>query len=62
MKLHAFVAMPFGKKPGPDGTIIDFNEIYNTLLKPAIEAAGLKVFRADFEQRAGDIKTDMFQE
>lgn len=62
MKLHAFVAMPFGKKTGPDGTIIDFNEIYKSLLKPAIEAAGLEVFRADFEQRAGDIKTDMFQE
>ncbi len=59
---HAFVAMPFGKKPGPDGTVIDFNAIYEDLLKPAIEAAGLEVFRADEEQAAGDIKTDMFQE
>ena len=62
MKPHAFVAMPFGKKPGHDGTPIDFNAIYNDLLKPAIEAAGLAVFRADEEQAAGDIKTDMFQE
>ena len=62
MKPHAFVAMPFGKKPGHDGTLIDFNAIYNDLLKPAIEAAGLAVFRADEEQAAGDIKTDMFQE
>jgi tetratricopeptide (TPR) repeat protein len=62
MKLHAFVAMPFGKKPGYDGTPIDFNAIYNDLLKPAIEAAGFAVFRADEEQAAGDIKTDMFQE
>jgi tetratricopeptide (TPR) repeat protein len=62
MKPHAFVAMPFGKKPGYDGTPIDFNAIYNDLLKPAIEAAGLAVFRADEEQAAGDIKTDMFQE
>jgi hypothetical protein len=62
MKLHAFVAMPFGKKSSHDGTIIDFNAIYNNLLKPAIEAAGLAVFRADQEQTAGDIKTDMFQE
>lgn len=63
MKLHAFVAMPFGKKPGYDGTPIDFNAIYNDLLKPAIEAAGFAVFRADEEQIVGDInKTDMFQE
>jgi tetratricopeptide (TPR) repeat protein len=62
MKPHAFVAMPFGKKPGHDGTPINFNAIYNNLLKPAIEAAGLTVYRANEEQVAGDIKTDMFQE
>ena len=62
MKLHAFVAMPFGKKTVPDGTVIDFNAVYEDLLKPAIENAGLEVFRADEEQAAGDIKTDMFQE
>ena len=62
MKLHAFVAMPFGKKPSPDGTPIDFNAIYNDLLKPAIEAAGLSVIRPDEEQAAGDIKAAMFQE
>jgi hypothetical protein len=62
MNPHAFVAMPFGKKSAPDGTVIDFNAIYETLLKPAIAAAGLDVFRADEEQAAGDIKTDMFQE
>jgi len=42
VKLHAFVAMPFGKKTGPDGTVIDFNAVYEKLLKPAIEAAGYK--------------------
>jgi tetratricopeptide (TPR) repeat protein len=62
MNLHAFVAMPFGKKPEPGGTLIDFNTIYNDLLKPAIKAAGFAVFRADQEQAAGDIKTDMLQE
>lgn len=62
MKAHAFVAMPFGLKPGPDGTLIDFNAIYADLIRPACEAAGLEVFRADEEQAAGDIKTDMFQE
>jgi tetratricopeptide (TPR) repeat protein len=62
MKLHAFVAMPFGRKPGPDGVEIDFDAVYGQLLKPALEAAGLEVFRADEEQSAGDIRTDMFQE
>ncbi|MFA5923754.1 MAG: hypothetical protein WC856_21075 [Methylococcaceae bacterium] len=62
MKLHAFVAMPFGIKTGPDGKPIDFNGVYEEYIKPALEAAGLEVFRADEEQAAGDIKTDMFQE
>ncbi|MEQ1529863.1 MAG: tetratricopeptide repeat-containing protein [Methylococcales bacterium] len=62
MKLHAFVAMPFGQKPDPDGTVIDFNAVYKDLIKPALQAAGLEVFRADEELTAGDIKADMFQE
>ena len=62
MKPHAFVAMPFGTKPGPDGTPIDFNRVHDELLRPALEAAGCEVFRADEEQRAGDIRSDMFQE
>ncbi|MCB1856898.1 MAG: DUF4071 domain-containing protein [Gammaproteobacteria bacterium] len=62
MNPHAFVAMPFGIKPGPDGTPIDFNRVYRDYIKPALEAAGLEVFRADEERQAGDIRTDMFQE
>jgi len=62
VKLHAFVAMPFGRKPGPDGQVINFNQVYDELIKPALEAAGLEVIRADEEERAGDIRTDMFQE
>ena len=62
MTPHAFIAMPFGTKPGADGQDIDFNRVYAELLKPALEAAGCEVFRADEEQRAGDIRTDMFQE
>ncbi|MBE0546545.1 MAG: DUF4071 domain-containing protein [Rubrivivax sp.] len=62
MKPHAFVAMPFGTKPGADGAPIDFNRVFAELLKPALEDAGCTVFRADEEQRAGDIRSDMFQE
>lgn len=54
--------MPFGTKPGADGQPIHFNRVYAELLKPALEDAGCEVFRADEEQRAGDIRTDMFQE
>ncbi len=62
MPPHAFVAMPFGSKPAADGQLIDFNRVYAEYIRPALEAAGLEVFRADEEQRAGDIRTDMFQE
>ena len=54
--------MPFGTKPGVDGRPLHFNRIYAELLKPALEEAGFEVFRADEEERAGDIRTDMFQE
>ena len=59
---HAFVAMPFGSKPGPDGKPIDFNRVYSEYIHPALESAGLEPFRADEEIRAGNIIADMFQE
>ena len=62
MKPHAFVAMPFGVKKDSQGHDIDFNRVYAELIKPALEDAGLEVFRADEEQRAGGILPDMFQE
>ncbi len=62
MRLRAFVAMPFGTKEGPDGQSIDFNRVYTEYVRPALHAAGLDVLRADEEERAGDIRTDMFQE
>lgn len=57
MALHVFVAMPYGVKDG-----IDFNRVYSELIRPALESEGFEVFRADEEERAGDIRTDMFQE
>jgi tetratricopeptide (TPR) repeat protein len=62
MKPHAFVAMPFGSKPDATGQVIDFDLVYADYIRPALESAGLEVFRADEEVRAGDIRTDMFQE
>src|SRR4249920_4246470 len=57
MSYHAFVVMPYGTKDQ-----IDFNRVYGDLIRPALETAGFEVFRADEEQRAGNIRTDMFQE
>jgi tetratricopeptide (TPR) repeat protein len=57
MALHVFVAMPFGNRQG-----IDFDAVYRDYIKPALEDAGYEVFRADKEQRAGEIRSDMFQE
>ncbi len=62
MKPHAFIAMPFGRKPDADGNTIDFNQIFSDLIRPALEDAGMDVIRADEEQRAGEIRKDMFQE
>jgi len=59
---HAFVVMPFGQKKGGDGSLYDFNVIYQTLIKPALEQAGFESFRADEATASGDILTDMFQE
>jgi len=59
---HAFVVMPFGKKKGGDGALYDFNVIYQTLIKPALDMAGFESFRADEATASGDILTDMFQE
>lgn len=62
MKLHAFVAMPFGVKNDSQGRRIDFTRVYQELIKPALELAALDVIRADEERSAGDIREDMFQE
>ena len=62
MKPHAFVAMPFGIKEDENKNKIDFNKIYENYIKPAVKEAGFEVFRADEEERAGEIREDMFME
>jgi tetratricopeptide (TPR) repeat protein len=62
MKLHAFVAMPFGIKKDTFGKDVDFDRVFADLVEPALKDAGLEVLRADKEPRAGDIRSDMFQE
>lgn len=57
MSQHVFIVMPFGEKEG-----INFNAIYQDLIKPALVKVGLDPFRADEEILPGDIRADMFQE
>ncbi|MEA3147240.1 MAG: hypothetical protein QOI53_2782 [Verrucomicrobiota bacterium] len=66
---RVFVVMPFGKKEVPKKPLtdlppdseakaetlkVDFDAVYQKLLKPALEAAELQPFRADDEVAAGD--------
>ena len=56
-----FVDMPFGKKTDPkSGIEIDFDQIYETGIAPAINKAGLKPIRGDREETGGIIHTAMF--
>ena len=56
-----FVLMPFGKKPGMAGSLIDFDAVYQALIKPAIEEAGMEPLRADEEMKGGMIHKPMFE-
>jgi hypothetical protein len=61
MKPLCFVLMPFGKKPNASGKQVDFDAVYQELIKPAIEEAGLEPLRADEEMTGGIIHKPMFE-
>ena len=57
-----FVLMPFGRKPDPaGGEPIDFDRVYDTAIRPAIEQAGFDPIRADEERTGGIIHKAMFE-
>ena len=56
-----FVLMPFGKKPGRGGALIDFDAVFRDLIAPAVEQAGLEPLRADEEQAGGVIHKPMLE-
>src|SRR5262245_1518214 len=56
-----FVLMPFGQKTGPGGTIIDFDDVYDRLIAPAVRDADLEPLRADKETTGGIIHKPMFE-
>lgn len=68
---RAFIVMPFGTKvvrqdqtatPSAPALEIDFDLVYERLIAPAAQRAGVMPMRADQETGAGDIRTDMFYE
>lgn len=56
-----FVLMPFGKKPDATNDMVDFDQVYQQIIKPAIEEAGLECLRADEEMTGGIIHKPMFE-
>ncbi len=57
-----FVLTPFGSKPDPaGGPNIDFNRIYASAIKPAIEDANMFAIRADEEKLGGIIHKATFE-
>jgi len=53
--------MPFGKKPAAEGRLVDFDAVYDQLIRPAIVAAGLEPLRADEEMTGGVIHKPMYE-
>ncbi|AZZ99439.1 TRAFs-binding domain-containing protein [Pseudoalteromonas sp. R3] len=56
-----FVLMPFGIKSTQQGTWVDFDAVYQQLIKPAIEDAGMQPIRADEEKYGGVIDKAMYE-
>lgn len=61
MKPLCFIIMPFNSKPDAEGNIINFNEIHEKLIRPAVEAAGMEPVRADEETINGIIHKPMYE-
>jgi hypothetical protein len=60
-RLLCFVLMPFGQKPDGAGGTIDFDAVYEEVITPAVEAAGMQPLRADEEMEGGIIHKPMFE-
>src|SRR5438874_490882 len=58
-----FVVMGFGKKNDFEtGRVLDLDQSYHNLIKPAVEAAGLNCIRADEIVHAGIIDVPMYEQ
>lgn len=54
-----FVIMPFGEKADNSGTTVNFDEVYQYLIKPAAEALELTCVRSDELAKPGWVHSDM---
>jgi tetratricopeptide (TPR) repeat protein len=57
--MTCYVSIPFGKKSDIQGNIIDFDNIYNIIIKPAVEGAGLLCIRGDDVAAGGLIQKNI---
>jgi hypothetical protein len=53
--------MPFGQKPDGAGRVVDFDRVYEELIRPAIADADMEPLRADEEMTGGIIHKPMFE-
>src|SRR5580692_7871096 len=53
--------MPFGRKTDVAGRVTNFDSVYQKLIAPAVEQAGLEPIRADEEKIGGTIHKPMFE-
>lgn len=60
-KPYCFVLMPFGVKKTPLGKEINFDDIYENVIEPAVVAVDMSPIRADKEQSGGLIHKAMFE-
>lgn len=56
-----FVIMPFDEKTGPTGRKVNFDSVYQDLIRPSIEKAGLEPKRADEILGGNPISSKMFR-
>jgi len=56
-----FILMPFGVKANADGSMINFDRVYQDLIAPAVRDAELEPIRADQEITGGIIHKPMFE-
>jgi hypothetical protein len=61
MRPLCFVLMPFGRKTDAAGRTTDFDAVYQAIIAPAVEQAGLEPIRADEEKIGGAIHKPMFE-
>ena len=61
MRPLCFVLMPFGRKSDSNGRVTDFDAVYQRIIVPAVDAAGLEPLRADEEKIGGTIHKPMFE-